>query len=102
MKTILLICAFLISVHFTTTASHAVGADVQYEWITGLNYKVTFSFYRDCAGIGAPSTVSICYQSVSCNLNGTANFTYTSPPVITSLCPQLNTICSGGTYPGIE
>src|SRR3990172_4914271 len=93
---------FAFAIPNQTEASHAVGADLKYEWLGGLNYKVTFAFYRDCAGISAPGSVSMCYTSVSCNLSGSGTLNQIPPTVITPLCPQLQTVCTGGPYPGIE
>ncbi|MCY7361950.1 MAG: hypothetical protein LH629_07790, partial [Ignavibacteria bacterium] len=46
-------------------ATHAAGADISYKWISGNTYKVTVSFYRDCAGNAAPTTISISVKSAS-------------------------------------
>ena len=50
-------------------ASHAVAADLTYQYLSPNTYKVTFRFYRDCYGIPAPTTVDINYTS-SCNAGG--------------------------------
>ncbi|MFN7592103.1 MAG: hypothetical protein ACK5QZ_02040, partial [Bacteroidota bacterium] len=40
-----------------SSATHAAGADIAYEWVSGNTYKVTCTFYRDCGGVAAPKTV---------------------------------------------
>ncbi|MBL0343143.1 MAG: hypothetical protein IPP71_21105 [Bacteroidetes bacterium] len=39
------------------SASHAMGADLTYECMGGNTYKMRVSFYRDCIGIAAPTSV---------------------------------------------
>ncbi|MCX6291102.1 MAG: gliding motility-associated C-terminal domain-containing protein [Bacteroidetes bacterium] len=52
-------------------ATHAAGADLTYRFISSSGnsstYEVTGTFYRDCAGIAAPTTLQIDISSVSCN-----------------------------------
>jgi len=52
-------------------ASHAVGADLTYNYVNTNQYMVTVKFYRDCTGIDAPPTMMINYNS-SCG-NGYLN-----------------------------
>ena len=55
-------------------ATHAAGMDISYECISrgtfSDSYKITVKFYRDCSGVGAPSSVSLELTS-SCNSNYT-------------------------------
>lgn len=63
--TLLLLCICMI----TSTrlyASHAAGAELIYEWISGSTYKVTYKFYRDCTGVIAPTSVDVCVEN-TCN-----------------------------------
>ncbi|REK08026.1 MAG: PKD domain-containing protein [Bacteroidetes bacterium] len=86
-------------------ASHAMGADLTYACVGGNpnQYLLTYSFYRDCDGISAPSSVTISYTS-SCFGGGsvTLNPTPSSPTHITPVCPTALTTCNGGTFTGIE
>lgn len=50
-------------------ASHAAGGEISYEWVSDSTYKVIFKFYRDCAGVGEPNTVTLCYRN-TCNSQG--------------------------------
>src|SRR5688500_18765741 len=68
MKKIIFSVMFALSV-FTSQfsyASHSSGSDLQYMWISGRTYQVTVSFYRDCAGVAAPPTLTLNANSVSC------------------------------------
>lgn len=60
-------------------ASHAAGADLIYEWISGTQYVVTFKFYRDCTGIPEQPNVQLCI------LNGCTNTidSKTLPKIVT-------------------
>lgn len=96
-------------------ASHAMGADLSYECTDPVTrtYKVTLRFYRDCAGIDEPSTVTINASSISCGQNLTLDLT--KQPCLPSanggqscevspLCSSsiLQSTCNGGTLPGVE
>ncbi len=95
---------FLLFIHTEDTyASHAMGADLTYECLGGNQYRLTYSFYRDCSGISAPASVNVNYSS-SCFGGGSANLTPIpgSPHQISATCPTALTTCNGGTYTGIE
>ena len=90
----------------TAKASHAAGGEVLYEHITGNTYKVIFKFYRDCGGISAPNTVSLCYESQGCNI---APSTVTmpkisGPTIVSNGCPNFANTClnSSSPVPGYE
>lgn len=97
----LFICAFLPQVSF---ASHAVGADIGYTCLGNNQYRVRLTFYRDCAGINAPSSVSINARSASCgrNLTFTAGRTSVTELVTRCASQQNTTRCRGGNNPGFE
>jgi PKD repeat protein len=85
-------------------ASHSMGADLTYQCLGSETYQLTLSFYRDCSGIDAPSSVTIDVQSASCGINTSI----TLQPIagtgqeITPICPTAKTTCNGGSYTGIE
>ena len=87
-------------------ATHASGADLQYRWISGRTYEVTASFYRDCAGVAAPASISLNARSASCaeNQDYTLNLVAGSGQEITFPCRAVQTICtnSGSAYSGYE
>ena len=85
-------------------ATHAAGLEITYE-IDSLNpgcYIVTVKFYRDCDGIGAPTTLPLNIQSLSCGQFLSSTATQVSFTEISPICPGYLTTCSGGTYPGIQ
>lgn len=100
---LLFIALFVGSLNFSF-ASHTMGADLTYQSLGGETYQFTLSFYRDCYGIDAPTSVSIDIKSVSCGINTTLNL----QPVtgtgkeITPICPTTQTTCNGGSYTGIQ
>jgi gliding motility-associated-like protein len=85
-------------------ASHAQSADITYQCLGGNQYQISLSFYRDCAGVQAPNTATINISSASCG----QNLTLTLNPIpgtgieVSPICTQMNTQCSGGTYPGVQ
>ncbi len=87
--------------------SHAMGTDITYECLGNNQYRITVAFYRDCAGINAPSTISISYFSPSCNIPaGTYSQTLNqqSSQEVSPLCPSqlINSTCNGGSFPGVQ
>ncbi|HLP13339.1 MAG TPA: PKD domain-containing protein [Flavobacteriales bacterium] len=85
-------------------ATHAQGADISYQCLGGNNYQLMVSFYRDCAGVAAPGSVTVDVSSASC----AQNYTVTLFPVagtgaeVTPICAAMNTTCTGGSYPGVQ
>ena len=99
---VLLICS-LIGIN-ESRASHAAGADLTYEALGNGQYLVTFSFYRDCYGITAPTTQTMTVSSFTCGFSQT----FTMPRVpgtgqeITYTCDTSTSTCNGGTAVGIQ
>ena len=99
---VLFVVAFAILFSTNVKASHSMGADLTYECVGGNNYKLRLSFYRDCIGIAAPTTVTININSISCGLN----LTKTLNPIpgtgqeVTPLCPSATSTCNGGVFTG--
>jgi gliding motility-associated-like protein len=85
-------------------ATHVVAADLTYECLGGLNYRVNLTLYRDCGGIPMGVFQLVRYSSSSCASSGniflTQDTSYEVSQVCDSLIPQ--TTCSGGVLPGIE
>jgi gliding motility-associated-like protein len=85
-------------------ASHAQSADITYQCLGGNQYQINLSFYRDCAGVAAPTTATINISSASCgqNINLTLNPINGTGTEVSSICSGMTTQCSGGTYPGVQ
>jgi gliding motility-associated-like protein len=88
----------------TAKATHVEGGDITYQCIGGNQYIVTLSLYRDCAGVAAPTSVSLNFKSVSCgqNFNATLNKIPGTGVEVTPICPTMLSVCSGGTFPGVQ
>ena len=68
MRRLYIIGLLLLSTLFyskVANASHSMGVDISYKHIFGNTYQITLSFYRDCSGISAPTSVSIDIASAS-------------------------------------
>jgi len=97
---------FLVTLLFRSeklAASHAMGAALTYECLGSNQYRLTYSFYRDCDGIFAPASINVAYTS-ACYPGSLINLVPTagSPTQIANVCPSFITTCNGGTYTGIE
>ena len=106
MKKLLFIYAalslFLFS-NLPVIASHSIGGEITYRWIAGNNYYVTLTFYRDCAGVQAPTTLSIDVASASCGSSFSAPLDFISTTEVTPICSGSNlTYCNGGFLAGVE
>jgi hypothetical protein len=88
-------------------ASHAMGADIYYEYLTGNQYRISAALYRDCTGIPAPSNLTV-YVSSSCLTGSGSTLTLNQEPgtgnEVTPLCPSDigNSACNGGSLPGVQ
>ncbi|MFN8317541.1 MAG: hypothetical protein U0T32_13920, partial [Chitinophagales bacterium] len=74
-------------------ASHFMGGEITYEYLSGNDYKVRLKIIRDCSGITLPSTVSMEVSSpgiaaASFNLNRV------SQTDVTPLCPGQQSRCT--------
>ncbi|GIV33390.1 MAG: hypothetical protein KatS3mg031_0925 [Chitinophagales bacterium] len=85
-------------------ATHMAGGDLTYRCLGGNTYEITYSFYRDCSGIQAPSSVTLNYRSASCGINSsiTLYLVAGTPYEITTPCPGNPSTCQGGGQPGIQ
>lgn len=108
------IALFIINIE-TLHATHAMGADLTYRCLGNNQYEVTLTFYRDCAGVSAPGSVSVSAVS-GCISGQTVTATLQKDPIfssleVTPLCPSQR-LCSSCVqnpgpncttiYPGVE
>lgn len=88
-----------------TKASHAAGADLTYEYLGNGQYLVTWTLYRDCFGIPAPTNGFLYVESASCG-NFSQSYTMNQVPgtgqEITYACATALTTCNGGSATGIQ
>ncbi|MCS6917963.1 MAG: hypothetical protein NZM08_09825, partial [Chitinophagales bacterium] len=90
-------------------ATHAAGMDLSYTCIGNQTYQFVATFYRDCAGISAPTQLPLDLTAVGCNYVVTHYmslvFTTQGSDTIShlaGLCPSYNSTCVGGPYQGYE
>jgi len=97
----LLLCASLLP--FTiASASHLSGGEITWSWVSGNQYRVRLTLFRDCAGSPMQPTAPV--HVVGSNLNYTVDFQLESSSEVTQLCPSLmpSSACNGGTLPGLQ
>ena len=102
---ILLFIALLAFKPEKLSASHFAGADLTYTCLGGNTYLISYSFYRDCSGIPAPSSVTVnfeCSSNAAFNFNTTLNRIPGTGQEITPGCSAVPTHCSGGNSYGIQ
>jgi hypothetical protein len=97
---------FFLCFQQTVYASHDMGADISYRCLGNNQYEVKLTFYRDCNGIDAPTSVTINVSSQSCGqaLNVTIPQDPGSGQEVSPLCPSqiVNSTCNSGSLPGIR
>ncbi len=66
---------FLVQFPNALFATHVQGGDITFKCLGGNQYRVTMSLYRDCAGVAAPTSITVNVSSASCaeNYNLTVN-----------------------------
>lgn len=102
MKKIILLF-FLIVFTKEILASHAAGADIEYQCIGNGQYVITYTFYRDCFGMPIPFTQT-CNIANNCNypfISITLELVNTTPIEFVPTCGAITT-CYGGSFPGIQ
>ena len=102
-KVFVLLLAFFFSAG-SVSASHSQGADLTYECLGGNQYRVTLSFYRDCAGVAAPNAAIITVSSAMCGQNFTINLNPLpgTGQEVSPICQTATTECTGGVLPGVQ
>jgi gliding motility-associated-like protein len=87
-------------------ATHFAGSDLTYTCISGNQYRIDLTFYRDCAGVPAPAAVTLKFSSVSCGISFTRDLDTiaNTGSEITYPCPTVITKCDdpSSSIPGIQ
>jgi len=104
-----LIPLYLFIFHSSSYADHICGMDLTYECAgqdTAGNdrYVVKLVLYYDCTGSGGSLFQNLCYKSVSCGYSKTITISKepSNEPIISKVCPAINTRCDGGPFRGIR
>ncbi|MFN0204583.1 MAG: hypothetical protein ACKVTZ_23910, partial [Bacteroidia bacterium] len=92
-------------------ATHFMGADISYKYISGNTYQLKVQYYRNCGDPGggnasnAPNTATISIKSASCNISTSISVTRQLDQEVSAVCAaQLNnTTCGNGnnSLPGV-
>ena len=99
----LLSMVFLQMFNMKVYATHMAGADLTYRYLGNNQYELNYTFYRDCVGISAQTSIDITYSSLTCGINSIVTlFPFLEQAEITWVCPGATTTCNGGTEPGIQ
>ena len=106
MKKILLLIALISFFGIQrSSAVHFAGSDLTYTCLGGNTYLITYSLYRDCSGVTAPTSL---YTSFTCSSNSSLNFNTMLTKIpgtgleITPSCSAVPTHCSNGNGYGIQ
>lgn len=100
MKKLLLLLTLITGLMFNAKASHDLGGEITYEWISANSYNIKLTTYTDCMGIPAPASKTISYSS-SCTGMNTIPLTLSSWTNISQVCDTMQLACYGGTLPGV-
>ena len=84
-----------------TKASHGVGGQIYYTYVSGTTYRVKLVVYRDCGGIDLGTSASILISPAAGGLTS-VNLPRTAVIDRSILCPGQISRCTGGTSPGIQ
>lgn len=86
----------------TVQATHMSGGEIYWEHLSGNQYRITLTIYRDCAGIQLDNAYDLDITS-PCG-NSTLHVTTPGGVELSQLCDlELpNSTCNGGSLPGIQ
>lgn len=100
----ILIGLILIALTSEVEANHSLGANISYNWLVGNQYEINVNFYRDCFGIPAPDSISICINSISSIYSDSVKIPLMGAIILPQLSylPPVTSACYGGTGFGIE
>jgi PKD repeat protein len=103
-RIILILCCLVFDNIQVVKATHSMGADLTYSCLGNNDYKLRVSFYRDCAGIDANTSISVYVSSASCGQGFyiTLDTIAGTGQEITPICPSEQTTCNGGLFTGIQ
>jgi hypothetical protein len=104
-KSLVLLFSICFSALTTSNASHIVGGEITYHWVSGNTYDIKLTFYRDCAGIPAPTTINMDIKSMTCATTGQVILYPQGGGVqVSPICAAsiLNSSCNFGTLYAVE
>jgi gliding motility-associated-like protein len=91
-----LFCLLLGGIRVPIYATHIMGADIQWKYLTGDTFLITLKMYRDCRGIPLPSKQQLVVAGDSCNNQPSYTLTPLSYKItdISARCANTSSPCS--------
>jgi gliding motility-associated-like protein len=86
-------------------ATHIVGAELTYTWVSGNTYRFRLHLYRDCGStIFLPPQQKLFFNAFTCSpIQDSIVLTQVGPSYdVSPLCTGIPSTCNGGVNPGIE
>src|SRR5689334_12752675 len=105
------VAIFLLTGSYSAYASHIMGGSLTYKYVSSNQYTLEFTVYRDCNGIGMPTSVSYTIKGASstASASGTINrtgsivkVTGNSSPCATGYCIEKGIFSKTITMPGSD
>ena len=100
MKKNLLLLTLLAILGINARASHSIGGEITYEWITSSMYKIKLTLTVDCNST-PPSAATITVASASCSTTQIKTLPLVSTRDVSQLCDTSSNYCNGGSFPGV-
>ena len=97
---LLISCFYLLCTNVKATST--LGGDLAYKWINATSVELTYTFYRDCYGVAAPSYVNVYLNSSNCYSDTISLPLVSSGIKIDNVCASSLTSCQGGTLDGAD
>ncbi len=101
MKNALLLTVLVTLFSINSRATHNLGGEITYEWVSSSMYNVTMVLYTDCQGVPPMPSVNVNYSSVSCGINQPRTLMKISTEDVSQVCDTMDLFCNGGTLPGL-
>jgi hypothetical protein len=95
------VCCFLF-LSFKVNASHIAGVELTAVHLTGDDYLITLSFYRDCSGVSADASSTVYFTSSCGSFSVALNQVSGTGSEIELYCDAMTTSCSGGSLYGVQ
>ncbi|MGH1338816.1 MAG: DUF7619 domain-containing protein [Aureispira sp.] len=101
-----LLCSFILLLlgSFQAQATHVRSAQLNYTCVGPNQYEITLAIYRDCSGIGLPTTANISIDMLApCATNSSSiTLNQVSNVIVPLTCNIGSNACNGGTAPAFE
>lgn len=86
----------------STFATHLIGGDITYRHLSGNDYEVNLTLYRDCSAIDFTASVTIMANSSCGSVVVSADSLAGSRGVVTANCANPSNTCNSGSDMGVH